>query len=328
MPIPLPNLDDRTYAELTEQARALIPALDPEWTDHNVSDPGITLVELLAWLTEMVLFQVNEVPPANVEAFLGLLNGSGWSRPEGVSLDQAVRETVLALRARYRAVTAEDYERLALNAWPGTEDAAQLGPAGRLRRVRCVPRRDLAAADAAVRAAPAAAHVSLVVLPEPAEAGVEAEAGPGPSEELRGKLWSFLDARRALTTRLHVVGPGYVPVEVAADLGLREDAPPQAGLAAARASLAAFFDPYTGGPDATGWPFGRAVHVSEVYAALDGVALIDHVEQVQLSTPAGSDRLRSGEDGRAERIELDAHELVRLEAATLVAYDVDGKPHQ
>ena len=46
MPIPLPNLDDWTYADLTAEARALIPSLCPEWTNHNPSDPGITLIEL------------------------------------------------------------------------------------------------------------------------------------------------------------------------------------------------------------------------------------------------------------------------------------------
>jgi hypothetical protein len=324
MPIPLPNLDDRSYAELTEQARTLIPGLDPGWTDHNPSDPGIALVELLAWLTEMLLFQVNELPPATTEAFLALLNGPGWSRREGVTLDQDVRRTVLGLRERSRAVTAEDYEWLALHAWPGSEAAAPLGPASRLRRVRCVPRRNLAAADAATRSAPAPAHLSLVVVPEPVS-GTGGE--PQPDEALRTALWEFFDARRTLTTRHHVVGPGYVPVEVAADLALRDDAPPQHALGAARAALAAFLDPLAGGPDAAGWPFGRAVHASEVYAVLDGVDLVDFVEDVRLSTPAGADRLRTGADGGVVSIELDDHELVRLQAARLVAFDVDGRQY-
>src|SRR5205085_984136 len=79
MPIPLPNLDDRTFDDLTLEARALIPGLAPGWTNHNVSDPGITLIELLAWLTEMLLFEVNQVPPGHTEKFLQLLNGPGWT---------------------------------------------------------------------------------------------------------------------------------------------------------------------------------------------------------------------------------------------------------
>jgi predicted phage baseplate assembly protein len=75
MPINLPNLDDRSYADLVGQARAMIPKLCPEWTDHNPTDPGIVLIELLAWLAEMVLYRVNAVPDRNALAFLRLLNG-------------------------------------------------------------------------------------------------------------------------------------------------------------------------------------------------------------------------------------------------------------
>jgi hypothetical protein len=323
MPIPLPNLDDRTFAELTAEARALIPALHPEWTDHNPSDPGIVLVELFAWLTEMLLFQVNEVTPAHTEKFLALLNRPGWTRPEGTSLDATVRQTVLGLRERFRAVTAADYEWLVLHAWPGTPAAAELDGAGRVRRVRCLPRCDLTA-DPGARGAPAPAHVSVVVVPEPAAE----DRRPRPVDELLGKLWAFFDERRTLTTRHHVVGPEYLPVTVAADLALREDAPPQDAIAAARAALEAFFDPLRGGPGGDGWPFGRAVHAAETYAVLDRVALVDYVEDVRLSTPAGADRLDNGADGRVASIRLDANELVDLTATTLVAFDADGRQYQ
>src|SRR5690349_4133941 len=53
MPLPLPNLDDRSYTDLVEEARRLIPTYAPEWTNHNPSDPGIMLIELFAYLTEM-----------------------------------------------------------------------------------------------------------------------------------------------------------------------------------------------------------------------------------------------------------------------------------
>ena len=135
MPIPLPNLDDRSYADLTAEAQALIPSLDPAWTNHNPSDPGITLVELLAWLTEMLMYQVDRVPPANTENFLKLLNGPDWSRPQDMSLDDAIRLTMLGLRERYRAVTAGDYEWLALNAWPQSTKAGQLPGGGKLLRI-------------------------------------------------------------------------------------------------------------------------------------------------------------------------------------------------
>jgi hypothetical protein len=319
MPIPLPNLDDRTYADLTAEARALIPILLPDWTDHNPSDPGIVLVELLAWLTEMLMFQVNEVPPASTDKFLRLLNGPGWSRPGDMTLDEATRRTIRDLRDRFRAVTAADHEHLALHDWPATAAAGAMGDEGRLARVRCVPRRNLAATDPEVRGEPAPGHVSLVVMPV---------AGPGvthpePTGRLLEVLADFLEPRRMLASRLHVVGPSYVEVAMTANLAVHEDADPQAALTAARQALEAFFDPLTGGPGGSGWPFGRDVYTSEVYAVLDQVPLLDYIEDVAVTGP----RPRRGPGGEVTGIGLDAHQLVRTTAIDLVAYDVLGDAH-
>lgn len=73
MSIPLPNLDDRRWAELVEEARALIPVYAPEWTDHNIHDPGITLIELFAWLTEANIYSINRIPDRHKRKFLSLI---------------------------------------------------------------------------------------------------------------------------------------------------------------------------------------------------------------------------------------------------------------
>jgi predicted phage baseplate assembly protein len=81
MPVPLPSLDDRRWADLVEEGRALIPFYGPEWTDHNYHCPGITFLELLAWITEMDVYQVNRVPERHLRKFLGLV-GSRVLPPE------------------------------------------------------------------------------------------------------------------------------------------------------------------------------------------------------------------------------------------------------
>lgn len=73
MPLLLPNLDDRSWADLSDEGRSLIPVYGPEWTDHNASDPGITVVELLAWITEMDIFQLNQISDAERLKFLDLV---------------------------------------------------------------------------------------------------------------------------------------------------------------------------------------------------------------------------------------------------------------
>jgi hypothetical protein len=68
-----PNLDDRTWQDLVDQARALIPVYAPKWTDHNPSDLGITLIELFAWLVEGLIYRLNRVPDKHRIEFLNLL---------------------------------------------------------------------------------------------------------------------------------------------------------------------------------------------------------------------------------------------------------------
>lgn len=71
--LPSSNLDDRTFDDLVEDCLLRIPRYCPEWTDHNLSDPGITLIELFAWLTDQMLLRFNQVPRKNYVAFLELL---------------------------------------------------------------------------------------------------------------------------------------------------------------------------------------------------------------------------------------------------------------
>jgi hypothetical protein len=315
MSIPLPELDDRTFADLVEEARTLLPGLDPAWTDHNPSDPGITLVELLAWLTEMLLFAADQIPQSHTRSYLALLDGPEAPAQSG-SLAEATAATMRRLHERYRAATPVDYEHLALHGWPGTAEAADLGEGGRVRRSRCVPRRNLAASGPA-RDDPAAGHVSLVVLPEPAPG----EEFPRPSPALLAGLVDFLAPRRLLGVRHHVVGPDYVDLTVSAQLALRPDAPPDQALAAAVDALRAALSPITGGPRGTGRSFGQDVHVSEIYAVLEAVPLVDYTEEVQVSGPAPV----VTPDGTVTGAALDDHQLARLSRVELVAYDVQAR---
>ena len=55
--LPSSNLDDRRFDDLVEESLMRIPRYCPEWTDHNLSDPGVTFVELFAWLTDQMLLR-------------------------------------------------------------------------------------------------------------------------------------------------------------------------------------------------------------------------------------------------------------------------------
>src|SRR2546423_1131448 len=73
MNLPAPNLDDRRFQDIVDEAKRRITRYCPEWTDHNVSDPGVALIELFAWMTEMILYRVNQVPDRLYVKFLELV---------------------------------------------------------------------------------------------------------------------------------------------------------------------------------------------------------------------------------------------------------------
>ena len=73
MRLPEIQLDDRRFQDLVSEARLKINRACPEWTEHNVSDPGITLIELFAWMTEMTIYRLNRVPDKLHVALLDLL---------------------------------------------------------------------------------------------------------------------------------------------------------------------------------------------------------------------------------------------------------------
>ncbi len=73
MPLTIPALDRRDYEQLRQDALARAPVHTPEWTNFNESDPGVTLVDMFAFLTESLIYRANLIPERNRLKFLSLL---------------------------------------------------------------------------------------------------------------------------------------------------------------------------------------------------------------------------------------------------------------
>lgn len=73
MPLPAPRIDDRDYRALVDETLARVPVHTPEWTNFNSSDPGVTIVQLFAFLTENLIYRANQIPERNRAKFLRLL---------------------------------------------------------------------------------------------------------------------------------------------------------------------------------------------------------------------------------------------------------------
>lgn len=180
---------------------------------------------------------------------------------DGEDVANAVRRAPLFLRARRRAVTVTDYESLALEADP------------RAARVRCITGQG---ADAAV--------VRLVVLPslpgEPAEPVPFVALQPRP--ELLSRVAAYLDERRVLGTRLVVEPPAYRWIRTVVKVRPRPLADPDRVTRDALAALYHHLHPVHGGPDGSGWPFGRDVQSGELLATVQRVPGVEVVEEVKL----------------------------------------------
>ncbi|MDD4247784.1 MAG: hypothetical protein PHT13_01535, partial [Methanosarcina sp.] len=73
MSLPIPNLDNRTFEQLLQEARKSVSNYAPQWTNHNPADPGITLIELFAWLAEILSYRINLVTEEHCLKYLKLL---------------------------------------------------------------------------------------------------------------------------------------------------------------------------------------------------------------------------------------------------------------
>lgn len=306
MPIELPVLDDKRYADLMEEARTSIPRLYPGWTDHNPSDPGMTLVELFAWLTDILIYRVGRLPDERILAFLRLLCGPDFALAKGEVIEDGIRRALGAVRERWRAVSADDYEFLTMRSWPRTEPAASLE---RIARVRCIPERNLGAAD---KLAPAPGYISVIIAPAPEDASPWAQ----PSPALLEGLSAFFEPRRLLTTRVCLVGPSYVPVSITATIYLNDSGVASQVRPNAVAALQRFLDPFAGGDDERGFPFGGEAKISKLNAILEGVRGVDFTEGVSIAADDGDSRaVKDGDELLA--IELKEHELPRLDAKNI-----------
>ncbi len=210
------------------------------------------------------------------------------------TLEGAMFRAQNLMRTRYRAVTADDYEYLTLHAFRGE-----------VARVRCLQ----TLAGEGSGGAPSPGHVYLMVIPALPEEQAEHYiplSNLALSEELHRRIVEYLDERRLLTTQLEVRAAGYrrVRVETAVIAGRGVD---EARLEREIiAALERFVNPLCGGADGKGWPFGRELYLSDLYACIQQVEGLLSVRNVDISWIDEDDTPHRAD----ARIELMAHEVL------------------
>ena len=209
------------------------------------------------------------VAASTITQLLGSLSGiSGVTNPraaeggaDGETLEKYQARAPLSVRNRGRAMVEQDYETMAHEASAGVAVARAIGPLDPSGR-------------------PVPGWVTLVIIPQ------SNDPRPTPSAGLRQDVLNYLLSRVpadvAAAQRINVIGPTYLPVDVAATLAPSD--PAQAGTVEQDAieALETFLNPLTGGPEGLGWDVGRGLYASDLAATLGEVDGVDYVESLSL----------------------------------------------
>lgn len=95
-----PKLDNRNFQDIVDELKRRIPLYCPEWTDHNVSDPGITMIELFAYVAEQLLYRMNQIPLLHYITFAQFL-GIPLPLPQPARADVAFFLSVPRLQEKF-----------------------------------------------------------------------------------------------------------------------------------------------------------------------------------------------------------------------------------
>lgn len=291
MPLPIPDLDTRRYDDLVEELQALIPQMAPHWSNRNASDPGVTLIELLAWITEASLYRLNQIPDESLWNLVFLL------RPDlsDLPLSSARAEAIDWYNERYRAVTAADFEELILQ----HEFPDEVMKIARIKAISHFQH----------------ATVMVVIVPDDPQFFDESLDETTTTQlqesfaETKQAVKEFLDHRRLVGTRLRIRGPIFTEVSIHIELDIVADADLATVEPLIRNSITqqitAYVDPLSGGPEGSGWPFGRPVSVHDIRPIIESVNDVGRITRLVLNADS-------------EVIEVDIVDLTKVTIPVLV----------
>jgi predicted phage baseplate assembly protein len=224
---------------------------------------------------------------------------------ESETIEAALDRIPGELRRRDRAVTAGDFQELALQT-----------PGASIGRAECLPRY-----YPPTKTPGSPGVVSVVVWP--LEDRVSPNA-PRPDRNALRLVCEWLDKRRLVTTELYVIPPTYRKIAVAVGLQVK----PGYGVEAVRRWVELVLRQYTAplppfGPDGQGWPLGRRVYGPELEAAALQVEGVEYLEDLQL---AGFDE--AAQTWVPGTVTLEMHEVVEMAEVTIVEGPVVQPPGQ
>jgi len=213
-----------------------------------------------------------------------LLPATGGRNAE--SIDEIVRRAPSILTSRDRAVTRADFEIIAKEA------------SGEVSRAACRGRMD------------DDGKVEVIILPQRREG--EAVPDPFLSAGLRDHVSRYLKRRCLINVEPMVRLTAFMAVDISVTLRLRANANILQVREEARQWVSQFLDPYEGGLDAEGWPFGGTLYAQDFARLVTDLSEVRHVVGVQLFDMSGADgrAVPGWEEGEGQlELSLETHDL-------------------
>jgi hypothetical protein len=282
MSLQLPNLDDKNFDKMMAEVFDLLPRISRGWTNRNVSDPGIMLLELFAALIEVDIYQINRVSLETYRNFLRLVGVDVTENPptrEAISL--GVIEALRKLETK-RAISLEDIVQIADSFMRNNNIIA---------RSYVFPDRDFTrfSREREVAYCNKDGHILVIVVPDndsfQSQKSGSCDATVVGREKSRfiadnqlvKDIKSELLSKRVLTNRIHIHRPVFIEIRIEVTLIPEKGADYFVMQKNIENNLYDFYCPVYGGEEMTGYSIGRAFKTTEAIERIEASVGVDYI---------------------------------------------------
>ncbi len=306
MSIKLKNLHAKNFNEIKNDLINSIPQFSEQWTNHNIADPGITLIELMSWLADNLLYRINKIPDETYVNFLRLVAGATGDEIDqmldkpNVDVDPAHKnllrflkeiengqkktqieirkEVINFINAPYRAITEHDFETL-------TREAAAANPEGEAYVERAI-----------IRQYPDKGKVRIIIVSNitddyeeivyPNEKKLSWSLIPNSHLEYQNlvpQVIDYLKPRKLIGTVIEVKKPDFTVIDLDIVLSTQYYADSMQVINQVKNRLLTYLNPLSGGINQNGWPYQRPITTYDLAQIIEETEGVKQAQQIKMN---------------------------------------------
>lgn len=297
MPIQLPDLALKTYKETVDEMIVSIPKYSDKWTNFNPADPGITIIELLSWISDMTLYRINRIPDESYVNFLRMVAGASGAEyvekllkdlnedPAKLAVSDRAQIKLLKflleiengnkksasdiksralefLDSHYRAVTESDFELLSIEATENEVDKVK---------------------RAIVEVSGETGRIEIIIVSDIKE-DVEMD---DKYTKMISIVKNYLHPRRLVGTRIEVKKPEFTHLKIKIEIICLPHARARTVEKKIQDAILTYLDPLTGGQKENGWTNNRSLTVFEIDRIIEETYDVDRTKSVEFHNSLG-----------------------------------------